>query len=131
MAGVKVNFSVDSSQAKTGINNVKKQIESIKGSGSGAAGAFDKTARSADNAVRALDSVAVKTNTVFDVPKDLDDIKNENGDVLCEFLGWYNKDGSKYEPSNVFGDITLVKTIIMTVVMFTLLHIKQNIMTNK
>lgn len=58
MAGVKVNFSVDSSQAKTGINNVKKQIESIKGSGSGAADAFDKTARSADNAVRALDSVA-------------------------------------------------------------------------
>lgn len=58
MAGVKVNFSVDSSQAKTGINNVKKQIEGIKGSGTAASGAFDKTAKSADNAVRALDSVA-------------------------------------------------------------------------
>lgn len=58
MAGVKVNFSVDSSKAKTGINDVKKGVNDIKGSAGGASQAMDAMGDAADGAVRALDSMA-------------------------------------------------------------------------
>lgn len=61
MAGVKVNFSVDSSQAKTGINNVKKQINGIKNSGNSAINQLDNMGKATDGAVRALDSLAGAT----------------------------------------------------------------------
>lgn len=58
MAGVKVNFSVDNSQINKGINNVKKGVNDIKGSASGASQAMDAMGDAADGAVRALDSMA-------------------------------------------------------------------------
>lgn len=58
MAGVKVNFSVDSSQINKGVNNVKKGVNDIKGSAHGAEGAMDAMGDAADGAVRALDSMA-------------------------------------------------------------------------
>lgn len=61
MAGVKVNFSVDSSQAKTGINNVKQQINGIKNSGNSAINQLDNMGKATDGAVRALDSLAGAT----------------------------------------------------------------------
>lgn len=57
MAGVKVNFSVDSSQVNKGINDVKNGIKSVKNGSSNAAQAMDKFGDAADGAVRAVDSV--------------------------------------------------------------------------
>lgn len=58
MAGVKVNFSVDSSQVNQGLNNVKNKIDNIKNSGGQTGSSMNSFADSMDNAVRALDSVA-------------------------------------------------------------------------
>lgn len=58
MAGVKVNFSVDSSQVNQGLNNVKNKIDDIKNSGGKTGSSMGSFADSMDNAVRALDSVA-------------------------------------------------------------------------
>lgn len=57
MAGVKVNFSVDSSQAKAGFNNVKKEMKGIKTVGKDASSGLDEVGRSTDGAIRALDSL--------------------------------------------------------------------------
>lgn len=57
MAGVKVNFSVDSSQVNKGVNDVKRGINDVKKESSGAAQGMDRFGDATDGAVRALDSV--------------------------------------------------------------------------